>query len=257
VKTRTLMITALVAGIAVPAVAEPMRPLLTKENKFPDVGQAELGALVQFKEFSDENEQMKTSDANQWVVTPTLRYMASENLAFVLDVPFGGLDPDNGSSESGLGDIGVGVQFRVYEHFFRFPYIIPYANLLFDTGEEKALLGDRDDSLLIGVTVGSQVYDVPWYVNFDANYEVLQDSENIAKFAASVIWEISPQFSLLAEASLSDEDLRLLGVDEHPAVFQGGAFFKSSDVTTLGLYGSGTKNAGEDNSVGVRIVHDL
>ena len=253
----TLIATVIAVAMALTSVADTTRPLLTKENRFPEVTRAEIGTLLQVKEFTDENEQTKLTDANAWVVTPFARWQAARNLALRFDVPFGGLDPDTGSSETGLGDLAIGFEFRAYEDIFRFPYIIPHAQIRLDTGEEKTALGDNETSFLFGITLGSQVYDVPWYVNFDLNYEVFEDSENIFGFAGSVIWELSEQFSVLAEAFITDEDLKAQGFEEHPTGFQGGMVYHPNEDLTLGLYAGGNKNSREDVIISVRVAHDL
>ena len=147
---RGILLAALSFAFVLPGSAETVRTLLTKENRFPELHRAEIGALVEFIEFTDNSEDMKLHDADLTVGTAFVRYMAAENLALTASLPYGKFDTDFASSESGLGDVAVGVELRAFEHFFRFPYISPHAEVRFDSGEERAALGDNQGSTLLG-----------------------------------------------------------------------------------------------------------
>lgn len=238
------------------SMAEPMRPLLTKENKFPDLHRSEVGALVEFAEFVDNFEQSILDDANRVVVTAYYRYQLADDLAVRLDVPYGQLDPDTGDSEDGLGDVALTAELRAFQDTFTFPFIIPYASYRFDTGETEAGLGDDESSIVVGTTIGSQVYDKPWLVMFDLNYEIFEDSDNIAAAGASVVWEHSEKLALLAEAQITDEELPD-PVEEHPIIVRGGAVYKVTETLSLAVYGAGKKNSREDVITTFRVMKDL
>jgi hypothetical protein len=253
---RGIWLAVLALAVAETGMAEPMRPLLTKENRFPALRQAEVGALVEFVEFTDNVEQEKTSDANRLAVMPTARYRIAEELTLRADLPVGNLDPDAGGSEFGLGDLAVGMELLAFEDLFRFPYVIPHATLKLDTGDEDTTLGDGETSAILGVTVGSQVYDVPVHFNMDASYEIMENSGNIAMFSASLLWSLSDRFSVLVEGRLTDEEPPP-GAEEHPALAQGGMIYEASDTLLFGVYGGGYKNAEEDVVATFRVVKEL
>ena len=253
---RSLGVAALGAVMAVSAAGEPMRPLFTKENKFPKVGQYEVGTMFELTEMQDNLEQYKLSDANLWELSPYARYMATENVALEVAVPFGGLDPDAGSSEAGLGDVRFGVALRAHEHIYRFPYIIPHASLRLDTGDDDVGIGAGESSLLVGTTIGSTMYDTDWHFMLDVGYELFEDSENVLSAGGAVIYDVNERYSLLAQGQVTNEETRN-GDDENPVRIGGAMLYKPSDRLTLGAYGTGAKNSREDVIATIRVSYDL
>lgn len=253
---RGIWLAVLALAVAETGMAEPMRPLLTKENRFPELNRPELGTLVEFIEFTDNEEQFKTVDANLVAVTPSVRYRVSENLTLGAGLPVGYFDPDFSGSEFGFGDLSLGVELLAWEDLFRFPYIIPHATVKLDTGDEDTTLGDGDSSAVLGVTVGSQVYDIPVHFNMDASYELMPKINNILLLSASLSWAISERFGVLAEGRLTDEEPPP-GAEEHPGLIQGGMYYKPTDSLYLALYGGGYKNSDKDVIATLRVVKDL
>lgn len=255
-KMRSLCGVILGTTVALSAVAEPIRPSYTKENKFPEVGAVEVGAAVTFTELGDNNEMVRMNDANLWTVGPYARYMMSEDLAVDVGVEAGGINPDMGGSENGMGDVSVGLTLRAYEDLFRFPYILPHVTLNLDTADDDVGIGAGESSVKLGTTLGSTVYDTVWHFNMDVSYELFEDSDNVFAFGASAIWDISEKFSLLAEAQITDAEPEDI-VEEHPARFGGAMLYEPNDRTTLGLYGAGVKNSREDVITTIRVSYDL
>ena len=182
--------------------------------------------------------------------------MATENLAISVEVPFGGINPDEGSSEIGFGDIHVDFELLAYEYQFRFPYVIPHMSIGLDTADDDVGIGAGDNSLLLGVTVGSTMYDNTWDFNLDLSYEVFGDIENVFAIGGSTLWEINELFAVLAEVQLTDEEPPELA-EEHPIRFGGGMVYAPSERLTWSLIGAGAKNAREDVIVTLRISYDL
>ena len=241
---------------AIASTAEPMRTLITKENKFPEFHKSEVGTMVDFVEFVDNSEQNILDDANLVLVTAYYRYQLAEDLAVRLDVPYGQLDPDVGASENGFGDVSLTAELRVFEDTFEFPYLIPYATYRFDSGERKAGLGDDESSFVIGATLGSTTYDKPWHFALDLNYEVFEVVDNIAAAGVSVVWDVSDRLALLTEVQLTDEELPSPTV-EHPILIRGGAVYKLSETLSIAMYGAGKKNSREDVITTLRVMKDL
>lgn len=245
---------ALVAlAMAQTGMAEMARSLLTKENRFPALRRVELSTLVDFVEMGDNSESASTTDGNLMAITPSVRYRPLEEWTFRADLPVGYFSPDYADSEFGLGDLFLGTELLAYEHFWRFPYIIPHAALKLDTGSEDTTLGDGESSMIFGLTIGSKVYHAPVYLNFDFAYELMEDTENIFLFSSSLIWELSDRLDFLIEGRLTDQEPPE-GAQEHPMLFQAGMLYQTGETWTLGLYGGGYKNADRDVVASVRLV---
>lgn len=231
----------LAAGVlmvcAVSIYAEPIRTVTTKENKFPKQGQVEVGST-----FLHQEEDLR--DVQD--ITPYLRVGVVENLAVFARVPYRNIDPDVGKKESGWGDVGLGLELRVYEDIFRYPWIILHGEATLDTGDEKKGLGESDNTYTVGIAAGTTVNDEVHFA-VDVRYTILDDVDNIPSVALSVVWDLDKQFSLLSELEVARE--KRFGQDEHPITFLAGMYYKATRNLHFGLYGGTTKNSPVDTII--------
>jgi hypothetical protein len=179
--------------------AEEARAMLTTENKFPELSRLELSYLLEDMGYDGFDYQSHSA---------LLRYGLIENLTARLQVPYVQRDPDFGTSTDGLGDIKLGFDLLAYEDIFRYPYVIPHADMSFSTGEEDDGLGSGKTSYSFGVSVGTVVYEVLHYV-VDATYVVDADTrtgvtDDAMMGSLSIIWDISKRFSVMGEGRVLD-----------------------------------------------------
>ena len=80
--------------------------------------------------------------------------------------------------------------------------------------------------------------------------------DNILGLAASVIWEINPRFSILAEFLGTDEEPPEFK-EEHPYFFQGAVNYHPNERMTVGVYAGAGKNSPRDVFTSLRIAYDL
>jgi hypothetical protein len=250
---RKLLAVVLVLTFAGVCMAEPMRPLMTKENKFPGQARLEAGFLWTHIDYAEreasvelvEDELVITeaTDREEMAVTPYVRAGLLDNVAVFGALPIRSIDEERGDDENGIGDVMIGMELKVYEDIFDYPYVIPHIEVQFDTGDEDEGLGRGETVVSFGCSVGTVVEDVYHFI-IDGQYQVLDESDNIAKGAISFIWDVSDEFSVLAEASISDEEVP--GGAEHPGFFQGGLCYKPIEEWSINVYGGGGKNADED-----------
>src|SRR5690606_5438589 len=147
-------------------------------------------------------------------------------------------------------DASVGLEFRAYEDIFRYPYIIPYVDIFFPTGDEDEGLGRGETSTRVGVSVGTQMYD-DLAVILDGRYDFISEGENLASVALALIWELDSKFALQTEVEYREEE-----VDEFfgheiatPLLFVGGFSYRANDLLSFTLY-MGTENNGPRESIG-------
>lgn len=255
---KKLMVCMLVALLAAPVLAEPQRPLLTLENKFPEQNQVELGTLLSLVEIVDNDEFTTIGDRDERTLEAYVRYGLTENLALVAGLPYMEVEPDFGDSESGASDANLGIQLKVFEDIFSYPWIIPHAKVRFDNGDEDKGLGAGEMGYEVGVSLGTTV-DPSWdwmdglrrwgwkniyHFIADASYEINENSENITIFSGTAIWEASDKLALLAEAQISDEEME--PDDGHPSYFQAGFAYQATKSFAINFYGGGAKNTDED-----------
>ncbi len=219
------------------AQAEAQRALLTHENKFPEVGKAEVGALYNYSEYDNGDEEQ---------LAPYGRYTVIQNLTLNADLPYVWLDPNPGDKESGIGDATIGVELLAYQDIFEYPWVIPHAELTLDTGDEEEGLGSGETVTTFGLSVGTTVYDVLHYI-VDLSYAInggheQPDADNVAILSGSIIWDISDKFAVLVEGRVTDEDNV---EDETPQFVQAGMAYEFTENFQLSWYG-GSSRAGGD-----------
>ncbi len=235
----------LIAMIGGVVEAEPIRTVLTKENRLPRLYQAEIGAEF----FYVEREAVDETS-----VIPYLRYTLLRDFAVIARLPYRSIDPDSPmySQESGIGDATLGFEFVAYEDLFGYPWIMPHAEVSFDTGDEDKGLGAGDNEYTVGVAVGTTVNRVlHWTV--DARYRILDDQDNIPSVGASLVWDLDRRFSLIGEIELSREkdvpDEFGQRDDRHPLIFLAGMHYKATRALQFTLHGGTGTNSDLDTLI--------
>ena len=252
-KFRCLCLFTLFVGIT--AYAEPMRPLLNKENRFPEQGKADINFRVDFVETDDSD---GAGSTNYVSYIPKLRWRPTEALNVYGTVPFVTSDPDDGDDESGIGDIRVGMEFRAWEDIFGYPWVMPHIEYVSKTGDEDKGLGRDDDSVILGLAIGSVVEDMLHFIA-DGRYEVYSNSDNIWSIGGAIIWDISEKFSVLGEFRTSSKDVGDDDDDDddHPTLWLGGLSYKVSEYFTWTVRGGGGANSQVDSMVSVELNYAL
>lgn len=216
------------------AQAEPVRTVLTKENRLPPLYQAELGTEFIY---------METEFSEVVSVVPMLRYTVLPDLALYAKLPYHSIKPDVGSRESGIGDVVAGFEFVAYQDVFGYPWILPHAEVHFDTGDEDKGLGTGDTEYLIGVAAGTTV-SRDYHFVVDARYRIVSDMDNIPSVAGAFIWDLDDRFSLLSEIEVSREKGPM--DDSHPVMFLGGMHYKATPALQFRVSGGTAANSDID-----------
>lgn len=237
----------------VSAQAEPIRTLLCRENKIPELHKFEAGAVARYTETPEEfSPNMIGYDTYE--VAPYVRFGAAPNLALALEVPYVSTDPELGDGETGLGDVGLEADLIAYQDIMGYPYVMPHARVDLSTGDEDKGLGTGETRTTLGIAVGTTVDEIFHWVA-DAMYTVHDETDNIATFAGAFIWDLSDQCSIHVEGQVTDEE-RLEG-QEHPMLFLGGLTYKATDKLTLIGYGGGGKNTDQDVVAAVKAAYSF
>jgi hypothetical protein len=236
-----------IAGLLTLAVGtsygEPMRTVLTKENKFPRPLQAELGSEFTYVEYDD---------GDIISARPYIRYGLFENLAIVGALPYHSINPDFGDDVNGIGDATVGLEFLAYEDLFGYPWIMPHIEVSFPTGDEDKGLGAGDSEFQVGVAIGTTVHDVLHWA-LDVRYRVLDDAENVPSAALSIVWDLDKRFSLIAEIEVADDDEN----DDTPVTFLAGMHYKATRDLQFGIYGGASDGTDADTIIHGKISYSF
>lgn len=247
-----LLAAVLVSGSA---YGEARRTAFTWENKMPDAKQLEVGLVGAYREIPDEF-RGDTDSRDEYTGGPYLRYGLTENLAAFAEFPFTYIDPRAGDSDQGPADASAGFEFVAWEDVFGFPYILPHVTVSFPTGDEDKGMGSGKTLVTAGASVGTTVEDVFHFV-VDGSYTFFREEENVAEFSGSLIWDLSDQFSLLAEAKVTDEQKKEGKDTNHPLYFLGGMSYRANDNLQFSVYGGGSKHADEDVLAGAKVSYSF
>jgi hypothetical protein len=205
----------------------PMRTTLTRENKYPDMGQLEAGGFFEHEEYFENDRDSFGLDG---------RIGVWENVTFGAAVPF--VDSEFlGESNQGLGDVALSLDLVAYQDIFRYPFVIPHVDVSLPTGDEDDGLGAGESIITLGVSVGTKVYDQLTYV-IDAAYSIdgrpsLDGREDMYLISGSIVWDISDRFAVLAEGRIYEEN----DFDNMPYEVKGGMAYKFTRDVQLALYG--------------------
>ena len=203
----------LLIGLA--TFAEPQRTTYTVENRFPTWGQLEVGADYGYREVSDDR---SGTDIDASTLAAEVRYGLAEQLTVIAEIPYTTIDPTFDDKERGIGDLSLGLQLFAYENAFGYPYIIPHLFVDLPTGDEDKLLGAGEVVVTPGISFGTVVDDV-WNWVLDVRYRIQGDAENQFQVGASLLYEVSDEFGLLAESRYEDS---------------GGTYSEDSSILVIG-----------------------
>ena len=194
----------LVAGTA---LADPMRTVFTKENKFPGALKPELSLAAGGVSY---DEQELGEDADSYSVAPGVRFGLTDRLALRAEVPYVGYSIGE-EDESGLGDVEAGLDFLFFEDIFEYAWIIPHATGIFPTGDEDKNLGTGETQGRFGISVGTTVNDVVHFA-VDVSHTVNgtegegdDERDDLTTGALSIMWDLDERASILGEVQLRDD----------------------------------------------------
>ncbi len=247
------------------AQSESIRPLFCKENRMPELHTFEVDLLSSYAKY-DESRNISGLELNRtdFTLTPGVRFGAYENLTLYSTIPFSFIRSDVDGNFTHFKDITVGAELLAYEYTYKYPWVIPYAEVTFPTGNEDDYTAiQKTDSIfgyglgkmdaIFGVAVGTTVNDVYHYV-MDGRYDVNVDDNGIFSGAVAFIWDLSDEFSFLAEAKISQESNNnpYSGV---PAFFNGGLSYSPFESLRCTAYGGTSVNTAEEGHGGLKIAY--
>lgn len=265
---RKLIAASAVAGLMVGSVcADSVRPVLTKDLNRPEMHEWEVGTRLTQSKLEVLNPFFMSDSVDVLTLAPQLRKTVAEPLTLSLEIPIVDADSDFSGSESGLGDIELGAELLAFQDVLDYPWIMPHATLIFDTASED-ILGEGESSAELGIAVGMKSSDVlrelghgggakpsdlvQWV--FDLRYRVFEDRDNYWSIATSFIWEISPTFALIGEASYGEKDEY---TGDNVTVVGGGLSYDASNDLTVTLSGGVGEKGQLDSYTSLKVSYDL
>lgn len=214
--------------VSTTVTAEPQKTVFTEENNFPDWEQFETGVVVRYQEFADVFNGGEVTET-----VPYVRYGLTRDISLQVGIPYVDVQPDFGSSESGLGDVELKVLLRAHQDLFGYPYFIPHLAVTLPTGSESKGLGAGDPVVTAGISYGDKMYDFISWV-WDVSYRINPNSDNQFMLSASVIWHVSEDFAFLAEARYTDK--ADTNSDDNSILGLGGMVYNFTDELQMGVH---------------------
>jgi hypothetical protein len=238
-------------ALGLSAMAGPMDTYLTREGKIPGLGQLELTLKSDFTEMRDVVEAFRDTDVDLWTTTLSARFGLTSELSLGVHAPYVQREPDVGESQAGAGDVRVAAELMAFHDAFDFPYIMPYAEFVFPTGDEDKGLGAGEESVVFGAVVGTTVAEV-WHYAADVAYNVRQDEENVASLGLSLKRDLNRRCSLLAEGLFVEKQP---GETSNTKIVLGGLLYRPADRWLLGFHGGKQLTDYEDVIAGLRLSY--
>jgi len=231
----------------VAAQAEPIRTVVTKENRLPRVNEWEASLIFDYIERETQDET---------AIAPYLRYGLLRDLAAFATVPYRSIEDDlTDNKESGFGDVSLGFEWVVYRNLFGAPWIMPHAEVILDNGNEEKGLGTGSTDYVVGLAAGTTVQR-DFHFTVDARYRIVDDQDNIPSIAGSLVWDLDRRLSLISEIEVSreKEDELGLGKDTHPILFWAGMHYRARRDLQFSIHAGTSKNTDIDAMIRARVT---
>jgi len=251
------------------AQSESMRPLFTRENRFPETGKAEVGTFVAYAQYDEYFVSQVDPKSYQGVfvdqsakpklksttVKPYAKYGLLENLTVYSTVPYSINQSDaKGDTKAGFNDIAVGAELLAYEYTYKYPWVIPYAEVTFPSGDDKEHMGIGKMDAIFGAAVGTTTFDKYTWV-LDGRYDTNVGDNGRFEGAVAFIWALSDQFSVLAEAKVTEKEQG--STKDVPIYFNGGMCYKPAENLSVNLYGGASANAEENGRGTLKVAYSF
>lgn len=248
------------------AQSESVRTLFTRENRFPELGKFEVGSYFDYRRLDEYfinqidskcyqghyvDKEAKRSDTT---VTPYARYGVYDNLTLYSRVPIDFVSSDVKGNTAGLNDIAVGMELLAYEYTYKYPWVVPYIEVTLPTGDDKNHMGLGKVDPIFGLAVGTTTFD-KYHWALDGRYDANVTSDGRFEGAASFIWDLSEQFSFLAEAKVTEKSPG--STKDVPVYFNGGFAYKPTEQLSVNLYGGSSVNAEENGRGSVKVAYSF
>ncbi len=248
------------------AQSESVRTLFTRENRFPELGKFEVGTLVDYKQLDEYfinqiDEECfdgyyvdKKAKRSETTVTPYARYGVYDNVTLYSKIPIDFVNSDTKGNKAGFNDIAFGVELLAYEYTYKYPWIVPYIEITLPTGDDKNHMGLGKVDPIFGVAVGTTTFDKYHWI-LDGRYDANAINDGRFEGAASIIWDVNEQFSVLAEAKVMEASPG--SKKDAPVYFNGGFAYRPIEELSINLYGGTSVNAEENGRGSVKIAYSF
>lgn len=225
------------------ALAAPERTFLLREDQRPAAEGWEIGVKVDFSERQEGILGLSVTD--EWENSAYIRYGMTPNLSLRATVPYLVRDPDLGSSDSGLGDVRLGFELVTWRDIYDYPYIMPYAEASFPTGDEDKGFGKGEIRGIAGIAGGSTAWRYTHFV-VDVRYEIRPEADNRLSGGLAIIHELSKKFAVSVEGIVAEKEE---GRSQRPKQIVAGMTYKPNPSWTLSFHG-GKESDGERDAIG-------
>ena len=188
-------------------------------------------------------------------IEPYAKYGLLDNLTVYSRVPFSINQSDaKESTKAGLNDIAVGAELLAYEYTYKYPWVIPYIEVTFPSGNDEDHMGLGKMDAIFGAAVGTTTFDKYTWV-LDGRYDANIGDNGRFEGAASFIWDLSDQFLVLAEAKVTEKSPG--STKDVPLYFNGGMCYKPVENLSINLYGGTSANAEENGRGTLKVAYNF
>ena len=222
-------------ALAGTALADPMRTMFTKENKFPGAMGWEVSVGGGGSSFDDE-------DVDSYYGDVGVRFGLTDRLALSAAVPYVGYSAED-VDENGIGDMVVGAEFLFFEDIFEYAWVIPYAMASLPTGDDDKGLGAGKGRGHFGLSVGTTTMDVLHWIadlNVTTDGSMAEEDEDVVAGSLGLIWDLDEQASVLGEVQFRDDPIN----DKHDygMMYHLGLVYRVNERFSVMAYGGSSSH---------------
>jgi len=175
----------------------------------------------------------KDSDSTKYYEAPlNAGYGLTDSLEVTLLLPYTKIDPDNGRSEKGMGDLAIRPEFVVLKESDSIPQMSLALTIKFDSGSNEIDSGTTDYGLFLNA---SKEFGKT-KIHGNVGYSFLEDSDDSIFLGVAFEHSINNSLTLIGEIWT---DMPTNSSDDDVAEVLGGVTYDISDTITLD-FGIGT-----------------
>jgi hypothetical protein len=174
-------------------------------------------------------------------------------------VPYSFIRSDDIEDNNGFNDMSLGLELLAYEYTYKYPWVIPYVEVVLPTGDDEEYRGNGEADGVVGVAIGTTTFDVYHWIldgRYNFNYQNRdKDETGLLSGSAAFIWDLNDKFSVLAEGKVTNEEVPY--EDQVPIYLNCGMSYKPASYLTINWYGGYSWNSGQEESGAIKIAYNF
>jgi len=174
------------------------RPLSTEDTGVPEQGALELESGLTYSR--------EGNAGNNFNFTLVPVYGLLENMALCIELPFDILNPDDGETERGFGDMTLAVKTSLLPEGERLPSFLLKTIVKLPTGDEDKGLGSGETDTTLMMVASKTLGHATLHGNIGYTFMGGDSNDDNIVYGAALEYSIIPKLALVGEAFMETEN---------------------------------------------------